>query len=45
MKRFYNKADLLIAVSKGIESDLVKNFGLNSEKKLSLFTIQFYWKK
>ena len=37
MKRFYNKADLLIAVSKGIEFDLVKNFGINSEKIITIY--------
>jgi glycosyltransferase involved in cell wall biosynthesis len=37
MKRFYNKADLLIAVSKGIELDLVKNFGISSEKIITIY--------
>jgi len=37
MKRFYNKADLLIAVSKGVELDLVKNFGINSEKIITIY--------
>jgi glycosyltransferase involved in cell wall biosynthesis len=37
MKRFYNKADLLIAVSKGVGSDLVKNFGISSEKIITIY--------
>jgi len=37
MKRFYNKADSLIAVSKGIELDLVKNFGINPRKIITIY--------
>ena len=37
MKRIYNKADLLIAVSKGIELDLVKNFGINPRKIITIY--------
>jgi glycosyltransferase involved in cell wall biosynthesis len=37
MKRFYNKADLLIAVSKGIGLDLVKNFGINPRKIITIY--------
>lgn len=32
VKNLYNKADSIIAVSKGIAQDFVNNFGLNSEK-------------
>ena len=37
IKKFYNKADLLIAVSKGVELDLVKNFGISPRKIITIY--------
>jgi glycosyltransferase involved in cell wall biosynthesis len=31
-KTIYNRADLLIAISKGVAEDLIKNYGINSNK-------------
>ena len=31
-KTIYNKADLLVAISKGVAEDLIKNYGINSNK-------------
>jgi glycosyltransferase involved in cell wall biosynthesis len=32
LKTIYNRADLLIAISKGVAEDLIKNYGINSNK-------------
>jgi len=37
MKVFYNKADIIVAVSKIIKRDLIKNFGLNEEKIMIIY--------
>jgi len=31
-KTIYNRADLLVAISKGVAEDLIKNYGINSNK-------------
>jgi glycosyltransferase involved in cell wall biosynthesis len=37
MKVFYNKADIIVAVSKVIKRDLIENFGLNEEKIMIIY--------
>jgi glycosyltransferase involved in cell wall biosynthesis len=32
LKTIYNRADLLVAISKGVAEDLIKNYGINSNK-------------
>jgi len=32
LKTIYNRADLLVALSKGVAEDLIKNYGINSNK-------------
>lgn len=37
MKVFYNKADIIVAVSKAIKRDLIEKFGLNEEKIMIIY--------
>jgi glycosyltransferase involved in cell wall biosynthesis len=37
LKTIYNRADLLIALSKGVAEDLIKNYGINSNKIKAIY--------
>jgi glycosyltransferase involved in cell wall biosynthesis len=37
LKTIYNRADLLIALSKGVAEDLIKNYGINSNKVKAIY--------
>ena len=37
VKLFYNKADWIVALSKGVEEDLKKNFSLDPQKTLTIY--------
>ncbi len=37
VRRLYNRADRVVSLSKGVKNDLVKNFGLNPEKQVTVY--------
>jgi len=37
LKTFYNKADLMVAVSKDVAKDLIENFGINPKKIITIY--------
>jgi len=37
LKTIYNRADLLVAISKGVAEDLIKNYGINSNKIKAIY--------
>ena len=37
VKHLYNKADKVVSLSKGVEKDLVSNFGLEPQKNCTIY--------